>query len=65
LSLVRLAIHSDQGFGIIRGIVPSQYTDLDAVLAHVGLMTYIGGRRAMAGSEGGDHTVLRECNHLH
>jgi len=64
LSLVRLAIHSDQGFGIIRGIVPSQYTDLDAVLAHVGLMTYIGGRRAMAGSEGGDHTVLHHITEL-
>jgi len=41
---------------------PSQYTDVENVIIHAGLSSHIGGKRGMAGREGGDRSVLSKPN---
>jgi hypothetical protein len=52
----------DQNTGVVlfRGLDPSLYSRKSNVIIHAGLASYIGEKRAMPGSGGGDRTVLRE-----
>jgi hypothetical protein len=52
-------VRSSLGFAIFEGLEPHKYCQIELVIIHVGLMAYLGGRRAMPGRQGGDNTVLR------
>ncbi|MCJ1404498.1 hypothetical protein MMC11_007724 [Xylographa trunciseda] len=58
------AIHGETGHVLIRGIDSIPFTYLQKVIAHTGLTSYLAGKRAMSGIEGGDKTVLHHVTAL-
>ncbi|KAM0798785.1 hypothetical protein BDR22DRAFT_777651, partial [Usnea florida] len=53
-------LYGDQQFLVISGIDADRYNDRENVIIHAGLSSHVGGKRGMAGREGGDNTVLRQ-----
>ena len=62
LKEVARAVAGRQQFLIISGLNPRRYTNEQCVILHAGLSSHVGSKRGMAGREGGDMTVLRECS---
>lgn len=46
------------GFFMISGLKPGGFPDVQNIIAHAGIASHVGDKRAMAGGEGGDTNVL-------
>lgn len=57
-------LYGNQQFLVISGIESSRYDDRENVIIHAGLSSHVGGKRGMAGREGGDNTVLQHITSM-
>jgi hypothetical protein len=47
LAAFKKTLHQGVGFFTIRGLIPSKYSDLENILIHAAIVSYIGNRRAL------------------